>query len=142
MKKIISIILVLVFCLCFTACGGAGTGKDENEAQVNDTTSAAPEADNAETDNADVEAPTEESEAASDVVGEYYAFAMERDGYCVASPEFGESKDGMITLNEDGTGTWQTGDIVNNLKWILVGDTLIFTEESGLMTFPATIKLH
>ena len=146
MKKITAIILALAICLCFTACGGAGTGKNESEAQAGDTTPAAPETDNAETDsaetdNADTEAPAEEPESAADVVGEYYAFAMERDGYCVASPNFGEDKDGMITLNEDGTGTWQTGDIVNNLKWTQEGDTLKFTDESGLVEFPATIKL-
>ena len=151
MKKLLAIILVMAICLCFTACGGAGKGNDASEAQAGDTTPAAPETDNAETDsaetdnaetdNADTEAPAEEPESAADVTGEYYAFAMERDGYCVASPNFGEDKDGMITLNEDGTGTWLTGDIVNNLKWTQEGDTLKFTDESGLVEFPATIKL-
>ena len=66
---------------------------------------------------------------------------MERNGYCVASPDFGGDKDGMITLNEDGTGSMLTGDITNNLKWTQDGDAILLTDESGLIPIPATVKL-
>ena len=126
MKKLLSILLVLTVCLCFAACGGAGTGEDASDAQVNDITAAA---------------PAEEAEAAADIAGEYYPFAMERDGYCVASPDFGGDKDGMITLNEDGTGSMLTGDIANNLKWTQEGDAILLTDETGIIPIPATVKL-
>ncbi len=134
MKKFLSVLLILTICLCFAACGSAGTGEDASEAQINDVTAAAP---GAET----TEAPSEEAEAAYDIAGEYYPFAMERGGYCVESPDFGGDRDGMITLNEDGTGSMLTGDITNNLKWAQEGDALILTDESGVIPIPATIKI-
>ena len=141
MKRLLSVLLVLTICLCFAACGGAGTGEDASEAQPNDVTAAAPAADNNEADVTEAEAPAEEAEAPADIAGEYYPFAMERNGYCVASPDFGGDKDGMITLNEDGTGSMLTGDITNNLKWTQDGDAILLTDESGLIPIPATVKL-
>ena len=115
MKKILSVLIVLTVCLCFAACGGAGT------------------------DDADV--TTQEAEAPADVSGEYFVFAVERDGYRIAASDFGETEDGKITINADGSCSMLTGDVENRLSWTRSGNKLIIMDETGSILIPITITI-
>ncbi len=115
MKKIFSVLIVLSVCLCFAACGRAGTG--------------------------DADVTTQEAAAPADIAGEYYVFAVERDGYRIAATDFGESEDGKITLDADGSGSMMTGDTDNSLSWTRSGNKLVIMDGTGAILLPITVTI-
>lgn len=133
MKKIIAIMLALTFVLVLSACGGTKGTEDASE-NTADTVSEA----FAQTEAAQDQTETDEE---YDVSGEYYVFAIEREGYRLAIPTFGEDKDGMITLAPDGSGSMLTGDVDNKMTWTADGDTITFMDETGMIRMPVTVKI-
>lgn len=74
----------------------------------------------------------------AELVGAYYPFACERDGYCVAMPV--GITDGVITLYEDGRATMPTGGVMNEFQWGLCEDGFRLYDDTGeIMGYEGTV---
>lgn len=87
--------------------------------------------------------PSQEAagEETAGIPGDYYVFAMEQDGYCIASPDFPTDTDGMVTMKEDGTGVMLTGDVENRFTWSAEGTELTWMDETGTTPVPYAVTI-
>lgn len=81
----------------------------------------------------------DEASEPESVAGVYYPFALGDGEYCIAG-NF-EEGDGVVTLNEDGTGSMITGPVENPFSWKYEDGTVTMFDESGTIPmFTGTIE--
>ena len=71
-------------------------------------------------------------ETEPDYTGVYYCYALENGGYRIRLDDFAQSEDGSITLNEDGTATMLTGDVLNRFTWRIEDGRMVWYDENGM----------
>ena len=154
MKKRLTMLLAFVLVgamLALTACGKKPEPEPEPEPVVEEEKEELEEIEEEieEVEGEAVEEEPEEEAAAeepagaegADVAGKYYPFAAENQGVCIEIPEEDRAEmGGVITLNEDGTGSMLTGDQEMPILWEIQGTKMIWKEESGTIQIPISME--
>ena len=151
MKKKLMVLLAFVLVgvmLAFTACGKKSEEEHLSVVEEEKEDLEAVEEEIEEVEGEVVEEEPEEEvveeepqgEAPADVAGTYYPFAAENQGICIEIPEEARAEmGGTIVLNEDGTGSMQTGDQDTTFLWEISGTKMIWKEETGTIEIPITM---
>ena len=85
--------------------------------------------------------PKPETSATKSMAGVYYPFAVSDGEYCISMQENADDGDGIIELNEDGTGSMMTGTVENTFRWRVDGSIIVCTDETGTIPmFTGTIE--
>ena len=83
-----------------------------------------------------------ETEAEPQYAGVYYCYALERDGYRIRLDDFTQTEDGAITINEDGTATMLTGDVLNRFTWRIEDGRMVWYDETGTMSMDGMLTIE